>query len=247
MERGPVHAYWVAEKLGAGTIICPPSAGVASAGGFLLVPISFDFVRSLIARLDRFASDEISDLFNDMEMEGKMMMAEAGVLEEEISVARSCDMRYLGQGHEINVPIQTGKLDEAKLVELRNTFEARYKKIYYRLNPNLPVQCLSWRVTVSGKRPTVEIRVDHARAAPLKKAVKGERKIYSPEIDQYVRCPVYDRYLLSPGVKLEGPAVIEETESTIVVGNKGRIHVDENLCVIIKTINGTGIKEIADE
>jgi N-methylhydantoinase A len=230
---GPVHAYWVAEKLGARRIICPPSAGVASAGGFLLVPISFDFVRTFITRLDGFAFDEVRELYQAMEQEGKETMREAGVPEQEIRVVRSCDMRYLGQGHEMTVPIPADLLEKAQLSKIKATFEEQYKRVYHRLNPTLPIQCLNWRLSVSGKRPVVQIRGEHGQAAHSEEAIKGRREVYSPEKDQYVLCPVYDRYGLSPGIKFDGPAIIEETESTIVVGSRGRASVDENFCVVI--------------
>ena len=169
------------------------------------------------------------------------MLGEAGVPGEEIRVVRTCDMRYLGQGHEINVPVPLGKLDEEQIVRLRENFEERYKKIYHRLNPNLPVQCLNWRITVSGKNPGFRVKGDQAGSLPLGEAIKGEREVYSPDRSRYVVCPVYDRYRLSPGVELRGPAVIEETESTIVVGARGQVRVNENLCVIIHMDDGSQV------
>ncbi len=238
---GPVHAYWVAEKLGARTIICPPSAGVASAGGFLLVPISFDFVRTYIVRLDQSGFDELDHLYREMEGEGEKMMEAAGVPKGEIEVVRSCDMRYLGQGHEINVPVPPGRLNKARLSQLKRGFEERYERIYYRLNPSLPVQCLNWRVTVSGKKPGVPITGEPSDRVPLNEAIKGERKAYSPQRGRYVSCTVYNRYLLSPGTEIAGPAIIEETESTTVVGAGGRVVVDHNLCLIIGIGESTGV------
>lgn len=234
---GPVHAYWVAQKIGAKTLICPPSAGVASAGGFLLVPISFDFVRTFITRLDQFPFEEINRLYNQTEREGREMMKGAGVPEKEVKVVRSCDMRYLGQGHEITVPIPGGKLEPAQLPLFRRRFDNQYEKIYHRLNPSLPVQGLNWRLTVSGKKPTVRMKGGGSRPVPVKAAIKGERKVYFPEFGRYVPCTVYDRYLLSPGVAFKGPAIVEERESTTVVGPKGQVRVDQNLCLIIEIGN----------
>ncbi len=231
---GPVHAYWVAQKVGAETIICPPSAGVASAGGFLLVPISFDFVRTLIARIDQFPFEEVNSLYREMEEEGREMMKAAGVPEKEVKVVRSCDMRYLGQGHEITVPIPDGKLDSSRLSLIKKRFDTQYEKIYHRLNPSLPVQGLNWRLTVSGKKPNVRMSRRKIGPLPLKASIKGKREVYFPEFDRYVSCPVYDRYSLSPGATFKGPAIIEERESTTVVGLNGRVGVDENLCLILK-------------
>jgi len=239
---GPVHSYWVAEKIGARTVIYPPSAGVASAGGFLLVPISFDFVRTFITRLDQFTSEEVNHLYHEMEEEGRRMVREAAVPEREIKVTRSCDMRYLGQGHEINIPIPARHLGKAQLSQMKKLFEERYEKIYHRLNPTLPIQCLNWRLTVSGNKPAIRARRDRSRPLPLKQAIKGKREVYFPEFDRYIQCTVYDRYLFSPGVAFSGPAIIEERESTTVVGPRGKVQVDRNLCLMMKITGGA--KEI---
>ncbi len=150
-------------------------------------------------------------------------------------------MRYLGQGHEINVPVPPGRLNKARLSQLKRGFEERYERIYYRLNPSLPVQCLNWRVTVSGKKPGVPITGEPSDRVPLNEAIKGERKAYSPQRGRYVSCTVYNRYLLSPGTEIAGPAIIEETESTTVVGAGGRVVVDHNLCLIIGIGESTGV------
>ena len=181
-----------------------------------------------------FASQEVNRLYDTMESEGRRMVREAGVPERDIQAVRSCDMRYLGQGHEINIPIPRKELGKAQLTQMRKDFEELYEKIYHRLNPALPVQCLNWRLTVSGKKPAIRNRGNRSRSIPLKDAVKGKRDVYFPEFEKYVPCTVYDRYLLSPGVTFGGPAVIEERESTTVVGPRGKILVDNNLCLIVE-------------
>ena len=233
---GPVHAFWVAEKIGAPVVICPPSAGVASAGGFLLVPISFDFVRTFISRLDQFQFELVNGLFDEMESEGRKMMKDAGVHEDEIRIVRSCDMRYLGQGHEINVPISAGVLDGSKVSSLKESFERQYEAIYYRLNPMLPIQCINWRMTVSGKSPSLPADREKMRYASPDQAIKGTRQVYLPEKEGFEPCTVYDRYLLFPGVEIKGPAVVEENESTTVIGSQGSAAVDENGCIVIRIL-----------
>jgi len=105
--------------------------------------------------------------------------------------------------------------------------------MYKRLNPDVDVEALNWRVVVSGPRPTITLAPSNQLQAPLDAARKGERDAYFPETSGYLSCPVYDRYRLAPGMALRGPAIIEERESTVVVGPDARIEVDVYQNVVI--------------
>ncbi|MBI4319094.1 MAG: hydantoinase/oxoprolinase family protein [Chloroflexi bacterium] len=233
---GPVHAYRVARKLKIDTVVCPSAAGVESAVGFLMMRPSFDFVRTYICQLGRMDFDVANQILRDMEVEGIGLLAEMGMPHEQIEVERSCDMRYVGQGHEIRVLIPNGLLssDHAKMI--RSSFDAVYKDLYYLLNPDVDVEALNWRVVVRGPRPRLDgtgTLLQRTRATGRQSALKGRRKAFFPEHEGYVDCAVYDRYALSSDSKLVGPAIIEEEESTTVVGPGAHISVDESLNLII--------------
>jgi N-methylhydantoinase A len=83
---------------------------------------------------------------------------------------------------------------------------------------------VSWRVIASGPPPVV--RLNAPEIPPATTASKGQRSAYFPEWEEHRPVPVYDRYLLAPGATLEGPAIIEERESTIVIGPEARIEID---------------------
>jgi N-methylhydantoinase A len=223
---GPVHAYQVAEKLKLRQIVCPPAAGVTSAFGFLVAPMAFDFVQTYLTTLRGIDFAHLNVIFEEMETRGRDLLRQAGVPEAAMTVARSADMRYLHQGFEINVPVAGGQLCPADIPRLQADFDQAYERMYKRLNPDVDVEALNWRVIVAGPRPT--IRVLHADQQPTPAATtrKGERPAYFPEASGYLDCPVYDRYQLAPGAVLSGPAIVEERESTVVVGPGARMEVD---------------------
>ena len=95
------------------------------------------------------------------------------------------------------------------------------------------MEAVSWRVVVSGPKPT--IRLTQAQGEPEGgSALKKRRPVYFPEFKGFTECPVYDRYRLGPGATLTGPAIVEERESTLVVGPQGRLTIDDHLNAIVE-------------
>ncbi|HSP74388.1 MAG TPA: hydantoinase/oxoprolinase family protein, partial [Gaiellaceae bacterium] len=216
---GPVHALGVAAALGSPAVYAPPGAGVMSAAGFLTAPLAFDFVRTRRTLLDELDWAEAEALFAEMERAGEELL---GL--DEVTHRRIADLRYVGQGHELRVDVPPGGA-----AELRAAFERRYRELYGHEGPAVPVEALNWRVVSSGPRPELG-RPVHARtdAAPL----KGEREAFFPGRRRSV--PVYDRYALEPGARLDGPAIVEERESTLVVPPGRAAEVTEQLAVVVR-------------
>jgi N-methylhydantoinase A len=231
---GPVHAYALARLLKIQRVVCPLAAGTTSALGFLVAPMSLDFVRSYVARLDSLDWGHLGSLFGEMEEAGRAMLAEAGIAPEEMSFARSAEMRYVGQGYEISVPIPGGEPGPARLEEIRESFYASYRRLYDRHLTDVPVEALTWRVVASGPTPRVDLRVQNGQGAPDSGATKGRRDAYFSEARGFVPCTVYDRYALRPGAELAGPAIVEERESTTIVGPSARARIDEYLNLIME-------------
>ena len=233
---GPVHAFGVASILHAPGLIVPTGAGVASTIGFLVAPLAFDFVRSAITRLDRLDWDEANRMLDEMEREGRGLLASAGVPADEVRVLRSTELRYVGQGHDIAVPVPDGELSDASLPSIQETFEELYRHFYQRTAPGNPIETVGWRVVVTGPKPDLpSLRLSGDREGTAAGALKGQRDVYDPSLGSFKSTPVYDRYLLQPGDQFAGPAIIEERESTVVIGagNKARIDESRNLIVDI--------------
>jgi N-methylhydantoinase A len=229
---GPVHAYGVAKTLGLRQFIVPACAGVASAVGFLVSPLSFDFIRTYMMHLDKIDWKALNEIYEEMEAEGREYLHRAGVKDEEITVARSAEMRYVLQGREIDVPIPAGKLSEEQLSVIEGAFNDEHAQKYGWMYPDLDVMGLNWKIVVSGPDPKFQLSEVQAEGRALGKAKKGQRKVYFPETG-FVDCDVYDRYLLPPNIQMEGPLVVEETESTTVVGPGGQCETDAYLNLIV--------------
>lgn len=228
---GPVHAYGVARILRSPTILSPASAGVASALGFLVAPIAAEGSQSYMARLDRIDWGRVNEIYTQLEQAGRAFLAESGVKPDEMTVSRSADMQYLGQMHDIAVSIPLGTLGRADESRLREAFYGRYEELFQRVVTRIPVEALTWRVTVSAPAPHLNLRrVPDGSGA----ATKGARPAFFPEAGTYVATPVYDRYAMGSGDRLTGPAIIEERESTLVVGPGARVEIDEFGSLIVE-------------
>ena len=229
---GPVHGYRVAEILHLPTLISPIGAGVGSTFGLLVAPLAFDFVRSAYSRLDSLDWSFANALLDEMAQEGRTVLEGSGLTASEISYERSADMRYVGQGHEVSVLLPSGVLNGKHVDEVAATFEQVYESLYGRKGPDVPLEVINWRVIASGPKPEVDFRLplsDSGRGSRL----KGKRMAYFPEFNGYAETPVYDRYSLKSGAAFSGPAIVEERESTLIVGSRGHCRVDQHLNVIV--------------
>ncbi|OGP29581.1 MAG: methylhydantoinase [Deltaproteobacteria bacterium GWA2_57_13] len=230
---GPVHGYRVAEILHLPALISPFGAGVGSTFGLLAAPLAFDFVRSAYSRLDGLQWGSVNGLLDEMARDGRAILEGSGLAGADISYERSADMRFVGQGHEVSVPLPDGVLGEHHLPEVAASFEQVYRALYGRKGPDVPLEVINWRVVATGPHPDSDFRLPQDSADP-DRALKGKRPAYFPEFGRYIETPVYDRYALKPGEVFEGPAIVEERESTLVVGARGRAQVDEWLNVIVR-------------
>ena len=224
---GPVHAYGLAKKLGAPRLLVPPNAGVGSAMGFFTAPRAFDLLRSHKVSLNDAALDEIERIFRGLEADSaKILKKEAG--EETLYFERSLDMRFVGQGSEITVPLPAGDFSQLEKSKVRRLFDEAYEKLYGRTYPDSEVEFINFKVRASLPErllqlPKLEVRGKQS----LEAAVRGRRPAYSPLAREFIPYTVYDRYKLFPGARFSGPAIIEEKESTLIVGEEARVSVDD--------------------
>lgn len=230
---GPAHAYGVASLLGAPSIVVPAGAGVASAVGFLTAPPAFEFVHGWYARLQEMDWARVNGFLDDMEQRGRTLLRGAGVAGAAIEVQRACDLRYEGQGSEVTVAVPDGALAAERVDDIRHAFEDRYRTLYGRIVPGSDLEVVNWRVTVRGPRPALRVSPAVMDGPARRDALKGSRPAYFNDARGFVDTPVFDRYRLAPGMALDGPAIIEERESTIVVGPGGQAQVDDSHNVVI--------------
>ena len=234
---GPVHGCRVAEILRLPALISPFGAGVGSTFGLLAAPLAFDFVRSAYSRCDQLDWPFANRLLNEMQEEGRRVLESSGLATNDIAYQRTADMRYVGQGHEVSVRLPDGELGPQHLTQIAATFEDTYKDLYGRKGPDVPLEIINWRVVASGPRPVMNLKLprhDSRRDG----ARKGTRRAYFLECGGYVETAVFDRYALQPGMTFQGPAIVEEKESTLIVGAAGRAAVDDRSNIIVELTGG---------
>jgi 5-oxoprolinase (ATP-hydrolysing)/N-methylhydantoinase A len=224
---GPAHAVDVARALGVREVIIPPASGAASALGFLAAPLSFDGVRSLrVEMAEGFDADAVNRLLQQLEAQGRERLTQAGVAAREVVVERHADMRLVGQMHVIDVPLPAGPISSDSLPAIRAAFDATYAARYTEVLEGARMEAVTFRVRCAGPTPQLSLHGAAGGAAPGQR-VKGMR---SAVFDQgTLSTQVIDRYALRPGDVIEGPAIIEERESTAIMGPEDRLRVDENL------------------
>jgi N-methylhydantoinase A len=223
---GPVHAFGLARKIGAPRIMVPPLAGVGSAMGFFTAPVAFDLSRSHRETLDGADFERIEVLFCDLEKEAAGALAKASQ-DEEILFQRTLMMRFVGQGAETDLPIERIPFQQMTRQKIRDLFDSEYRRLYGRTYPDNPVEFVTFKVRASLPQRPFRIPLLSVDESDPQKGLKGERKAFSLVQKKYIPYVVYDRFRLVPGQKIPGPAIIEERESTIVIGEEGRGRVDE--------------------
>ena len=214
----PIHAARLAEKLNIQKIVIPPGAGVGSALGFLQAPVSYEVIRSYYQRLDNLDYHGINQLLHSMRKEATDVV-EPGAQGQKTREIRTAFMRYIGQGHEVSVEIPV-KLEEAELDSqssgrLTIAFETEYTRLYGRTIPSLEIEILTWSLLVSTKGSDGRaIKMSAKSYAP---DTTEFRKLMDAESGEFNDAAVYDRLLLAPGAKIEGPVIVTESDTATVI------------------------------
>ena len=230
---GPVHACSMARKMGIGRLICPVGAGVASAIGMLGSPISFELAQANMSRLDSVDWPQIAEMVGGLVSRGRELVRHAGVPDAEITVTISTMMRYVGQGFEVDVPIDLQAIEDADAGGIAERFSEAYLKRFGRTETMAP-EITTWRVVVSGPRPplTDTIRNEGIAEGGTQQA-RTSRSAWFGSDGGFVDTPVYDRKALGPATELQGPAILEEDESTLILPPDFTAFVDDGLNVIV--------------
>ena len=235
--NGPLHGPGVAQALGCTTVVAPPAAGVLSALGFLSAPLSIDFVHSWHAELDATTVDAAAKSFADLESQSEQVLSESGVDKGAIEHVRSLDMRFVGQGSEIEVPVPA--VGDGWHDAVRRSFAEQYEERFGTVMPRgVEVEILTWRLTSRGPDPDARLRLPLPTGTS--DACIGTRDAYFPQARQYVETAVYDRYRLSAGAVVTGPALVQERESTLLVapGMRGEVLPDGSILVHLQREEG---------
>jgi N-methylhydantoinase A len=229
---GPVHAYALARKLGLRQILCPFGAGVASAIGCLAAMPAVELVSPHFALLDDIDWAEVSNLYEGMRRSGEVALTKLVGDNSTLVMQRSIDMRCDGQGYSVTVPVSSATA-QISADDLRASFGDIYQGVYGHRPPDVPLEIVALRARVLNPRPKLAIAPAEAAAADSAGAMKGRRSVYFEASDGYVETAIYDRGQLPLGTIYEGPAIIEERETSIIAGPDTTFHLDPAANLII--------------
>ncbi|MDG6997610.1 MAG: hydantoinase/oxoprolinase family protein [Nitrososphaerota archaeon] len=229
---GPVHATRIARKLGVPLVVIPPRAGVLSAEGLLVSPLSVDIAQTKRKELSDLDYSLFEATFNEMIGKGAAMLASAGIDPAKLSIARTLDMCYHGQGYEVPVSL-SGKPSKGEFAKLASLFEKRYKSKYSIAGFSKSIDVTAFKVTVWAK--PLKISVQNNDFHQIRK--RGRKRAYDPDSGTFMDFRVISRYSLSKGDSIRGPALVQEIESTTVLSSRTSGTIDSNGNLVVKIKN----------
>ena len=210
----PLHACRLCEKLGISALIIPPAAGVGSAVGFLKAPFSYEATKGLFQRLDDFDADAVNATLAALEAEA-MGFVTAVAADVATETKMTAMMRYSGQGWEIPVILPYRSFAAGETSELKAVFEEAYRTLFGRIIDGLAIEVTNWSLTVASvlpERPSVERILSGHPLSP-----NGTRRFFDASRRETVEAGEIARAKLGPGMKISGPAVVVEDETTTIV------------------------------
>ncbi|MEQ1775811.1 MAG: hydantoinase/oxoprolinase family protein [Burkholderiales bacterium] len=213
---GPLHACEVAKRLGIMQVICPPSAGVASALGLLMAPARIDRVATVARRLGSMDWRTFENAYVKLEREAQAVIAKTVSKGTQVTLVRSADMRFAGQGFELVVALPRGPYAARSATALRAAFMSVYEKTFGHVPPVGEIEIINIRVAATAPVAKGDLKVASGKRGEAR-ALKGKRKAWVGARARFESLPVYDRYRLAIGEAVRGPAIVEEDSTTLIL------------------------------
>jgi N-methylhydantoinase A len=221
----PTQVCQLAEMVEIPEIVVPMVPGLFSALGMLMADLRHDYVKTRVISEDQLNASILNELYEELEGKGRDQLQREGVPPEDMKFIRSADMRYAKQGYELNVPIPGGTLQEGDIPMIIKRFHEAHERMYGFSMPTEKTMLINIRLTAIGVKMKPKMKVQPKGPKSPDKALKGVREVYFPR-EGWIKCAIYDRDKLVHGNVIEGPAVIEEADSTIVVFPNYEAYVD---------------------
>ncbi|HEY6257085.1 MAG TPA: hydantoinase/oxoprolinase family protein [Xanthobacteraceae bacterium] len=224
---GPLHAVAVAREIGIRKVIIPQAPGMFSAFGMLFSDLRYDFVRTWLTRLEEASFNNMENIYQALEDQGRAAIAGTSIKPQRITLKRAADMRYVGQEHAVTVDIPQAVFGRGDHGAIKRLFDAMHELRYGTCAPAEPAEIVSLRGTVSGTmRKPAQATIRRGRPAPPAAAFAGKRAVHLGERGGFRLTPTYRRSALLAGNRIKGPALIEEHASTTVLMSGDALTVD---------------------
>jgi N-methylhydantoinase A len=216
---GPVHACMIAQELEIPVMIIPKESSIFCAAGMLMSDLKHDFVRTYSTQLHDIDIEIFKLLFQEMEREATELLRSEHIPESAIQHIYSLDMRYVKQYHEVNVEIKKETLEKSDLESIAHSFHPEHNRLFgYSLEEEkTPIELINLRLLSLGRTVKPQFKQEEYDIEDPKKALKKGKKVYLPLEERYADVPVYDGHKLRFGNKVEGPALIEQVNTTTFV------------------------------
>ncbi len=231
---GPVHAGVLAKSLDIPTVIVPEVPGLLSAFGLLTANLECEKSQTLPIRIDEFDFEKANNLLVELDRLGKEEMERYGIPFDQVRILRLADMRYIGQSFELEVPIPE-RINSENIGKIEQDFAEANKRVYGLVKAGVPVELINFRNVYihTMERPRLKAI---ARGGSVERSLKGRRDAYFG--DGYVSTPIYDRTKLPTGGQIEGPAIIEQADTTTVIYPGQSCYIDDFNNIIINALGG---------
>lgn len=216
---GPNHACMIALELEIPIMIVPKESSIFCAAGMLMSDLQHNFVRTYVNPLEKMNVNRFRDLFSDMEKEGNSLLKSEHISKNRIQFIYSIDMRYIKQYHEVNVLVTQEEIHKGNLESIAKRFHPEHNRLYgYSLEElGTPIEIINLRLTCIGRTEKPKFLKMKVTGQDPCKAFKKKRKVYLPVKKRFQEVSVYDGDRLRYGNKIEGPAIIEQVNTTTFV------------------------------
>ncbi|MCH8863898.1 MAG: hydantoinase/oxoprolinase family protein [Chloroflexi bacterium] len=214
---GPMHVNGIISELNVPTVIIPLNPGITSALGLLMTDLRHDYVVTYICKVDRLDFEKVNRTYRDFDDQGRRLLADEGVAEKDILSAKFMDMRYVGQSFELTIPVPNKELATGDMVEITALFHREHERSYGHCAPEEPVEVANLKLSVTGLIPKPRLKELPKGAEDPAAALRMRRKVHFSESGGFIECPAYDRYRLTQGNVVKGPAIVEDIDATTVI------------------------------
>jgi N-methylhydantoinase A len=184
-------------------------------------------MRAFAANTDTIDLGAANSIFEELEQQARDDLTEEGFSPEDITVSRFADAKYPNQVHELTIPLPSQrKINKDDLPEIAETFHALHERMFSYCVRDSSVDLYHWRVTATGKIPTIQVQEYEQGEKDPAVALKATREVYFSHLKGYTQTNIYDGEQLGRGMVVEGPAVIEQQNTTIVVSPEQSLEVN---------------------
>jgi N-methylhydantoinase A len=244
---GPMHAVEIARELRIPQVVIPPTPGVTSALGILQVDLRHDLLAPVLKQVKQIELGELAATFDGLRAEAGAILDAEEIGADRRSIELSVDARYYGQTPYMNLRLDEVPADQEALTALVAQYRERYEAEFgYQLPEDVAtVEIVNARVAAIGLTDDVELPRSGGGSGSAESARKGTRHVFFDETGDFTETPIYDRARLDAGASIEGPAVIEQTDTTVLVPPAASARVDGYLNVIIEVGSPSDDREVA--